>query len=159
MKTDSTPVLSLAELQEKAGQVLGVSPWYQIDQAWIDRFADVTRDRYFIHTDPRRAAAYGPYGGTIAHGFLILSLLSDMAGCTLPRCDALDSGVNYGFDKVRFISPVRCGRRVRSHFTLQGAERREPHQALLRYAVRVEIEGEEQPALIAEWLSLLFLKA
>jgi acyl dehydratase len=150
--------LSLSELQQKIGQTLGVSDWQRIDQALIDRFAELTHDRHFIHIDPARAQTEGPYGGTIAHGFLILSLLSHMAEQSLPACEGLVSAVNYGFDTVRFLAPVRSGSRVRAHFTLAAAGRRAATQVLIRYEARVEIEGEAGPALIADWLSLIFLQ-
>jgi len=155
-KTMSQPTtLTPLELKQKAGQVLGVSAWYVIDQALIDRFADVTLDHQFIHVDPQRAKAESPYGGTIAHGLLILSLISDMANRSLPHCEDAIGGVNYGYDKIRFLAPVRSGKRLRGHFTLLAAT---PHaELLLRYAVSIEIEGETKPALIADWLSLLFL--
>ncbi|HSB98225.1 MAG TPA: MaoC family dehydratase [Spongiibacteraceae bacterium] len=153
----SPATLTPIELQEKIGQVLGVSAWYAIDQALIDRFADVTLDHQFIHVDPQRAKAESPYGGTIAHGLLILSLISDMANRCLPLCENAAGGVNYGYDKIRFVAPVRSGKRVRGHFTLLAATPRAAAELLLRYAVSIEIEDEAKPALIADWLSLVFL--
>jgi acyl dehydratase len=150
--------LSLAELHDKIGEVLGTSAWYPIDQPLIDRFADVTLDHQFIHIDPLRAQAEGPYGGTIAHGLLTLSLISAMAVQSLPVCENVRGGVNYGFDKIRFLAPVRSGSRVRGVFTLLALSPRNECELLLRYGVAVEIEGETKPALIADWLSLIFLK-
>lgn len=158
MNFPNATTLSLAELQDKIGHTLGLSGWELIDQPLIDRFAHITRDREFIHTDPERARREGPFGGTIAHGLLILSLVSDMANRALPRCAQVASGVNYGYDKVRFIAPVRCGSRVRAHFTLLAVEPRAERQVLIRYAVRVEVDNELKPALIADWSSLLFLR-
>jgi acyl dehydratase len=155
--TTSTQIeLSPSELQEKIGQVLGVSAWYVIDQALIDRFADVTLDHQFIHVDPQRAKVESPYGGTIAHGLLILSLISDMANRCLPLCENATGGVNYGYDKIRFLAPVRSGKGVRGHFTLLAATPRGDAELLLRYAVSIEIEDETKPALIADWLTLVF---
>ena len=120
----------------------------------IDAFAEVTRDRQFIHVDPERAAAK-PFGGTVAHGFLTLSLLSAMAYDALPARKGF--GVNYGFDRVRFVAPVRAGARVRGRFALIGRSPRGANETLTRLAVSIEIEGEAKPALVAEWLTLSIL--
>ena len=121
----------------------------------IDAFADATEDRQFIHVDPA-AAAQTPFGGTIAHGFLSLSLLSRMAADVMQVPDTTKMAVNYGLDRVRFIAPVRAGKRVRGHFTLDAADDKAPGQLLLRHQVTVEIEGEAKPALTAQWLGLIF---
>jgi acyl dehydratase len=123
----------------------------------IDAFAETTLDRQFIHTDPE-AAARTAFGGTIAHGFLTLSLLSAMIQDALPPVPGRAMGVNYGFDKVRFVTPVRSGARVRGRFSLAEAKLRSPREVQLRYAVTVEIEGADRPALIADWLTLIVLE-
>jgi acyl dehydratase len=150
------PVTSLDEIRERVGQEVGVSSWLTIDQQRIDEFADATEDRQFIHTDPE-AAAQTPFGGTIAHGFLSLSMLSRMAAEGMLVPDNVKMAVNYGLDRVRFIKPVRSGKRIRGRFRLDSVEEKAPGQLLLRHTVIVEIEGEEKPALTAEWLGLLFV--
>jgi len=133
-----------------------VSSWLTIDQKRIDEFADATEDRQFIHTEPE-TAAQTPFGGTIAHGFLSLSMLSRMAAEAMLVPDNIKIAVNYGLDRVRFIKPVRSGKRIRGRFRLDSIEEKAPGQLLLRHTVTVEIEGEEKPALTAEWLGLLFV--
>ena len=150
------PVTSLDEIRGRVGQAVGVSSWLTIDQQRIDEFADATGDRQFIHTDPK-AAAQTPFGGTIAHGFLSLSMLSRMAAEGMLVPDNVKMAVNYGLDRVRFIKPVRSGKRIRGRFRLDSVEEKAPGQLLLRHTVTVEIEGEEKPALTAEWLGLLFV--
>ena len=149
------PVASLDEIRAKVGTSLGASPWIEIDQQSIDTFADVTGDHQFIHVDPA-AAAQTPFGGTIAHGFLTLSLLSQMAAHVMLVPDTTRMGVNYGFDKIRFIAPVRSGKRVRGRFTLASAEEKRPGQWQFLHKVTVEIEGEDKPALTADWIGLIF---
>lgn len=146
-------VLSVEAMQELVGQEIGTSDWYQVDQERINQFADVTEDHQFIHLDAE-AAAKTPFGGTIAHGFLTLSLMTRLAEGVLPVLQGVKMGVNYGFDKVRFMNPVRSGRSIRGVFSLMSANERAPGQWLLQYGVKVEIEGEEKPALMAEWLSM-----
>jgi acyl dehydratase len=150
------PVASLPEIQRRVGEEIGVSSWIMIDQERIDAFADATEDRQFIHVDPA-AAAQSPFGGTIAHGFLSLSLLSRMGAETMLLPDATKMAINYGLDRVRFLAPVRSGKRVRGRFTLDSAEEKGPGQMLMRHSVRVEIEGEDKPALSAVWLALIVL--
>lgn len=135
------------------GRELGVSDWFPVGQELIDEFAHVTGDDQFIHVDPVRAKTESPYGGTIAHGFLTLSLLPVMARGVVPRTLGAGARINYGFDKIRFLAPVRAKSRVRARFRLARAEEREPGALTLKYEVTVEIEGEPRPALIAEWLS------
>lgn len=149
--------ISLEALKGLQGSVVATSPWHTIDQSLIDRFADITGDNYFIHVDEQRARSEGPYGGTIAHGMLVLSLLSDMAANSLPVLEDLASAVNYGFDKIRFIAPVPSGSRVRAQFTLLDAVPRSAVQVLIRYRISVEIEGIRRHALAADWLSLVFV--
>jgi acyl dehydratase len=149
------PVASLDEIRTKVGTPLGASPWIMVDQPAIDTFAEVTGDRQFIHVDPE-AAAQTPFGGTIAHGFLTLSLLSQMASHVMLVPDRARMVVNYGFEKVRFIAPVRAGKRVRGHFTLSSIDEKKPGQWQFVHAVSMEIEGEERPALQADWIGLIF---
>jgi len=149
------PLASLDEIRAKIGQEVGVSSWIDVDQRRIDAFADATDDRQFIHTDPE-AAARTPFGGTIAHGFLSLSLLSRMAVDAMLVPDIVNYCVNYGLDRVRFLAPVRAGSRVRGRFVLDSVEEKAPGQILMRHIVTVEIEGGDKPALTAEWLGLIF---
>lgn len=150
------PVASLPEIQRRVGEEIGVSSWIMIDQERIDAFADATEDRQFIHIDPA-AAAQTPFGATIAHGFLSLSLLSRMGAETMLLPDATKMAINYGLDRVRFLAPVRSGKRVRGRFTLDSVEEKGPGQMLMRHSVTVEIEGEDKPALSAVWLALIVL--
>lgn len=150
--------VTLAELEGRIGEELGVSDWITVDQARIDAFADVGLDHQFIHVDPVRAAAETPFGGTIAHGFLTLSLLAPLADSGLPELAGRAMGINYGLEKLRFLAPVRAGRRIRARFRLLDVSRRKPEQILLRYGVTIEIEGEDKPALSAEWLGLSVMK-
>ena len=149
------PIASLDEIRSSVGQLVGTSDWIMVDQDRIDAFAETTEDRQFIHIDPV-AAAQTPFGSTIAHGFLSLSLLSRMAADAMQVPDTTKMAVNYGLDRVRFIAPVRAGKRVRGHFTLAAANDKAPGQILLRHNVTVEIEGETKPALTARWLGLIF---
>src|SRR4051812_5790998 len=151
------PVASLDDIRSRIGEEVGVSSWIAVDQERIDLFADATEDRQFIHIDPE-AAAKTPFGGTIGHGFLSLSLLSRMAAEATLLPEGLTMAVNYGLDRVRFLSPVRCGKRVRGRFTLDSVEEKAPGQWLMRHTVTVEIEGEEKPALTAQWLGLMFVQ-
>ena len=150
------PIASIEEISAKVGSEVGVSDWILIDQDRIDAFAAVTEDPQFIHIDPE-AAAKTPFGGTIAHGFLTLSLLSRMAADAMPRPDGVKMGVNYGFERVRFMAPVRSGKRVRGRFTLVSVEEKKPGQWQFVHNVTVEIEGEDKPALVADWIGLIFV--
>ncbi len=145
-----------SELQGLIGQEVGVSRWFEVDQARIDAFADCTEDRQFIHVDPQAARAT-PFGGTIAHGFLTLSLASAMSYDAVRPLDGVVMGVNYGFDKLRFLTPVRAGRRVRGRFKLLSAEDKGGGRWLLKHELIVEIDGEDKPALVAEWLAMQML--
>jgi acyl dehydratase len=148
------PLASLDEIRGRIGTEVGVSSWITIDQARIDAFADVTEEWQFIHVDAE-AAARTPFGGTIAHGFLTLSMISKMGGEVMLVPDGTKVVINYGLDRVRFLAPVRSGSRVRGRFTLDSVEEKAPGQWLLRHTVTVEIEGEDKPALSAAWLSLM----
>jgi acyl dehydratase len=149
------PLASLDEIRARVGEGIGVSSWLLVDQARIDAFADTTEDRQFIHIDPA-AAARTPFGGTVAHGFLTLSLLSRMGAEVMLIPDGAKMAVNYGLDRVRFLAPVRSGKRVRGRFSLDSVEEKAPGQHLMRHTVTVEIEGENKPALTALWLGLIF---
>jgi acyl dehydratase len=148
-------VASLDEIRSRIGEETGCSSWMSVDQDRITAFAEATEDQQFIHVDPDMAAKT-PFGGTIAHGFLTLSLLSRMAAETFLVPETTKMIVNYGLDRVRFLAPVRSGKRVRGRFTLDGVDEKAPGQILLRHIVTVEIEGEDRPALSAVWLTLLF---
>ncbi|HEV7254442.1 MAG TPA: MaoC family dehydratase [Mesorhizobium sp.] len=146
--------VTLDELQAAVGQEVGVSPWRQVTQAMIDGFADATDDHQFIHVDPARAAAETPFGGTIAHGFLTLSLLSAMFFETIRPLKGDRLGVNQGFDQVRFLSPVKSGARIRARFKLAEVKARPSGWVNVAHDVTVEIEGGGKPALTARWLTL-----
>ncbi|MEY4270561.1 MAG: hypothetical protein RLZZ58_1777 [Pseudomonadota bacterium] len=149
--------ISAADLQARIGQQIGTSEWVSVDQDMINKFADATGDHQFIHIDPVRAAAT-PFGGTIAHGFLTLSLMPMlMAKSDAPRVEGVKMGVNYGSNKLRFLTPVRSGRRVRAHTTLLALEEKRPGQWQQTNEVSIEIEGEDKPALICEWISQFFV--
>ena len=150
------PIASIEDIRHRTGEEIGVSSWINVDQARIDAFAEATEDRQFIHIDPE-AAAQTPFGGTVAHGFLSLSLLSRMGAEAMLLPDGLKMAVNYGLDGVRFLSPVRAGSRVRGRFRLDSVEEKAPGQWLMRHTVTVEIEGEDKPALTAEWLGVMFI--
>jgi acyl dehydratase len=150
------PIASLDEIRTRVGQEVGVSDWFTVDQERIHAFAEATEDRQFIHIEPD-VAAQTPFGGTIAHGFLSLSLLSRMGAEAMLLPEGLKMAVNYGLDRVRFLAPVRSGKRIRGRFTLDSVEEKAPGQWLLRHTVTVEIEGEDKPALTAVWLGLMIV--
>lgn len=148
--------LPKAEYQAQVGQEVGVSEWMTVDQARIDAFAECTDDRQFIHIDPVKAAAT-PFGTTIAHGYLTLSLLSAMAYDAMPGIEGAKMGVNYGLNKVRFMAPVKSGKRIRGRFKMLDVTERSPGVMQSTVEVSVEIEGETKPALIAEWVTLAYI--
>jgi acetyl-CoA synthetase len=150
------PPVSLDAYQAMVGQEVGVSSWHVVDQSRINVYADVIEDHQFIHIDPERARRETPFGSTVAHGFLTMSLMSIMSYEVMPVIEGTTMGVNYGFDKLRFISPVRAGRRVRGRFVLTEAKLRKPTELQSRTNVTVEIEGEEKPAIVADWLGLIY---
>ena len=150
------PPVSLSAYQAMVGKEVGVSSWHLVDQTRIDDFADVIDDHQFIHIDPERAKRETPLGSTVAHGFLTMSLLSIMSYEVMPVIEGTTMGVNYGFDKLRFISPVRAGSRVRGRFVLAEAKLRKEKELQSRTNVTIEIEGEEKPALVADWLGLIY---
>jgi len=154
MTLPATNTVSRAAFAAMIGTEIGVSDWFTISQAQIDAFADCTHDHQYIHVDPA-AAAQSPCGGTIAHGFLTLSLLSAMA-YQMPSIEGAVMGVNYGFNKIRFVSPVRSGARIRGRFTLAELTQIRPGEVQFMMQVKFEIEGQDKPALVAEWLGLVY---
>ncbi len=150
--------IDTANLAACIGQDAGTSEWFTIDQQRVNDFADVTLDHQFIHVDPVRAAQ-GPFGTTIAHGFLTLSMLAyflqNGIGVDVPN---RTMGVNYGFDKVRFLQPVKVGSRIRAKAVVLEAAEKNPGQFLFKLDITVEIEGQDKPAIKAEWLSMIFTR-
>ena len=144
-----TDALSVTQLRDRVGEEVGVSPWLQIDQARIDKFAEAIDDPQWIHVDPERAKS-GPFGTTIAHGFLTLSLLSHLIESTFSFADR-KMGVNYGLNKVRFTAPLPVDSRVRAHFVLGSWERTDDMIQTV-WHVTIEREGSDKPVLIAEWI-------
>ncbi|SLN40640.1 putative enoyl-CoA hydratase 1 [Falsiruegeria litorea R37] len=145
---------AVAQDEQRLGHEIGVSNWIEVDQAMINQFATVTHDEQWIHVDPKRAAAETPFGGTIAHGFLSLSLASRFAYDCLPVYDGQVMGINYGFNKIRFLSPVTAGSRLRGRFVLRDIKKRSEKELQRETGLTIEIEGKDTPALVAEWLSL-----
>ena len=151
MSTELAGTRTLDELRALKGEEYGVSSWIEVTQEMIDQFADVTHDHQFIHVDPEKAKMT-PFGGTIAHGFLTLSLLSAMTYECGPGLQNVVMGVNYGMDKMRFLAPVPAGAKVRGRFTLMDLDESKPGEVTYKNAVTVEIEGSDKPALYAEWI-------
>ena len=149
--------ISLREFAELTGTELRPSPWLEITQSRIDQFAEATNDHQFIHTDPERARQT-TFGSTIAHGFLTLSLLSDLLGACWPVPEGLVMGLNYGSDKVRYLAPVKCGQRIRARGIITDVDEKRPGQWLVKTKVTIDIEGESAPALIAEILSMFVIE-
>ena len=150
------PAFSADEIKTKVGEAMGTSDWIEVDQERINTFAECTGDHQFIHVNPDMAKMT-PFGTTIAHGFLTLSLIPKMSyGDAAASIAGARMGVNYGLNKLRFIAPVKNGKKVRGHFKLVGYDEKSPGQHLLTQEVTVEIEGEDKPALVAETLTLLF---
>lgn len=146
--------VAIDSLESHVGQEIGVSSWRTVTQDMIDKFADATDDHQFIHVDPQRAARETPFGGTIAHGFLTLSLLSTMTYETIPPLQGAAMGINFGFDKIRFANPVKSGARVRARYVLAEVNIRPSGYIQVAYDVTIEIEGQTRPALTARWLTL-----
>ncbi len=150
-------IVSKEDLFGMVGQTVGTSDWMMIDQDRVNKFAEATGDFQFIHVDPERAKMT-PFGGPIAHGFLSLSLLPVLtAQADLPRLDGVKMGVNYGGNKTRFIAPVKVGKRVRGHFKMLEIEEKRPGQFQQTMEFTLEIEGEDKPALMAEWITQFFI--
>ena len=143
-----------AAMEAQIGEEVGVANWITVDQAMIDQFADVTHDHQWIHIDPVRAAAETPFGGAIAHGFLTLSLASRFAYDCFDLAPGQTMGVNYGFNKLRFLNPVQAGSRLRGRFTLKAVTQRNATDLLRETQLKIEIEGSDTPALVADWLGL-----
>jgi acyl dehydratase len=150
--------VSVDVVKAAVGKEVGVSPWRAVTQEMIDQFANATDDHQFIHVDPKRAASETPFGGTIAHGFLSLSLLSTFAFETLRPIEGAGMGINYGFDTVRFQAPVKTGSRVRARFLLADLNVRPSGWIQSSYDVTIEIENSKKPALTARWLTLTVLE-
>lgn len=149
--------ISPQAMKDMVGQNLGSSEWLLVDQEMINKFADATGDHQFIHVN-EEMAKMTPFGGTIAHGFLTLSLFPVlMAKSDCPRVEGVKMGVNYGGNKVRFLAPVRSGKKVRGHFKLLELEEKRPGQWQQTLEFTVEIEGEDKPAVMAEWISQFFV--
>jgi len=145
-------LINASQLQDYVGKEVGLTDWIEVDQERINQFADATGDHQYIHLDAERAAQT-PFGTTIAHGFLTLSLLSMLSGMGGGlKLENTVMGINYGLDKVRFLNPVKSGAKIRARFVLASAEEKKPGNYLLKHNVTVEIDGEDKPALIAEWL-------
>lgn len=147
--------LNKDNIQESIGQEIGVSDWHQMTQDDVNRFADVTKDHQFIHVDQEKAAAT-PFGGTIAHGFFTLSMLAHFfeTGCGV-EMQGTKMALNYGCDKLRFLTPVRVGSRIRGRAALLSVSEKKPGQFLVKSEIVVEIENTDSPALIAEWLTMI----
>lgn len=148
--------IPLDDYRAKVGSEVGVSDWVLVDQAKIDAFAEVTGDHQFIHVSPE-LAKQTPFGTTIAHGYLTLSLCSVFAYGAMPGIEGARMGVNYGLNKVRFMAPVKSGSRVRGRFSLTDVTQRPDGAWQTTSAVTVEVEGETKPALVAEWITLTYL--
>ena len=148
----------IQDLHALIGQEVGVSRWFEVGQDRIDAFAGCTEDHQFIHVDPEAARAT-PFGGTIAHGFLTLSLASAMSYDAVAPLDGLTMGVNYGFDRLRFLAPVPARSRVRGRFRLLDATDKGEGRWLLKHELTIEIEGADKPALVGEWLAMQIVSA
>ncbi len=150
-------IVAVEKLSDYVGVERPPSDWLEIDQQRIDQFAEATLDRQFIHVDPERAAA-GPFGTTIAHGFLSLSLISHLATFGSVAPEGLAMTINYGSDKVRFLAPVKCGDRIRARSVMLDVTEKSPNQYLVKNRVTIDIEGGDKPALVAEVLSLFVVQ-
>ena len=149
--------VSTDQLVGYIGKEVGLTDWFEVDQERINNFAEATGDFQYIHVDEERAAET-PFGATIAHGFLTLSLLSKLSSMSGGiKLENSVMGINYGLNKVRFLNPVKVNSKIRARFELISAEEKKPKHYLLKHNVTVEIEGEEKPALIAEWLGMSVL--
>ena len=148
-------MIERSALATRVGSEVGVSSWNLLNQDRINAFAETTEDFQFIHTDVERAKHETPFGTTIAHGFLSLSLLPAMAFEAIPAIEGQILALNYGFDRIRFLTPVRVNSRVRARFTLIELKERSIDETLCRYDVRMEIEGEAKWAFAADWLNLI----
>jgi acyl dehydratase len=150
-----TPGRSFADMAALVGTDLGVSSWIDVDPTMIDLFAECTGDRQWIHIDVDRARRESPFGAPVAHGYLTLSLIPVMAYEFGAAPEGVAASINYGLDKVRFLTPVKVGSRVRLHSHLLSFERKAPGQYLMKQRQTIDIEGGDRPALIAETLTML----
>lgn len=148
--------LTFDNVGRRVGEEIAVSDWFKTSQEQVDLFAAATHDPDWIHVDPARAAREGPFGRAVAHGFLTLSMLSHFAHDAGLWPEGTAYGVNYGFDKVRFVAPVPVGARIRANFVLRSFSRRDDGGYIMTTVVTVEIEGEDKPALAAEWRALFY---
>jgi len=149
--SDPRVINGIEELKTLTGQEVGVSDWLPVTQEMIDRFADVTGDHQWIHVDPQRAKRETPFGSTIAHGFLTVSLLPQLSQQAMSVKGDFKMRINYGFNRLRFVSPVRAGSRIRARFTTQKVTDNE-----VTWLVTVDVEGQDKPAVVAEWLSRFY---
>ncbi|MBS1847692.1 MAG: MaoC family dehydratase [Actinobacteria bacterium] len=146
------------KFQAAVGLPEGTGDFFEVDQSQIDAFAEVTHDHQFIHVDPKMAAELSPWGVTIAHGFLTLSMLTHLSGSIpqdMSRFNGLMMGINYGFDRVRFINPVKVNSRIRATSTLKSVELKDPNTLQVTRTMTVEIEGDAKPACVADWITRL----
>lgn len=150
---------ALARWQPMIGTEIGCSNWIEITQAKIDAFAEITHDDQWIHLDAERAARETPFGTTIAHGFLTLSLASRFSYDVVKKEPGQVMGINYGFERLRFISPVSPGTKVRGRFVLADVSLRRPNEIQRKHTLTIEIDGKETPAVVADWLSLAVFAA
>jgi acyl dehydratase len=157
MKGNAVATITVDEMKQRIGTET-VSDWVEVSQEMIDKFADATGDHQFIHVNPQMAAMT-PFGGTIAHGFLVLSLMPLLSSkvADAPSIEGVKMGINYGGNKVRFVTPVRSGSKVRGRFKLLGFTEKKPGQFQQTVEFTVEIEGVAKPAMIAEWISQIFV--
>jgi|TARA_B110000438_G_C15548934_1_gene536030 acyl dehydratase len=146
-------LIKKSEIEQYVGHICEPTDWFKVTQEQVNAFADCTLDRQFIHVDPE-AAAKSPFGGTIAHGFLTLSMLAYFSQSFSLSIEGSYMGVNKGFDKVRFVAPVPVGSRIRCHNTVAEINQKKPGQYDFKMDISVEIEGGDKPALVAEWLSV-----
>lgn len=157
LKEEQMKIIKSSKLAARVGLSSEPTDWFTVTQEQINAFADCTLDQQFIHVDPEKAAKT-PFGSTIAHGFLTLSMLAHFAESFSVMIDGAYMSVNYGFDKVRFISPVKVGKRIRAHATLIEAIEKTNGQFMLKNAVEIEIEHSKKPALKAEWIGMQMVK-
>lgn len=149
-------VVSKEEMLNQVGLKFEPGPWSEMPQQRINEFADCTEDHQFIHVDAERAAQT-PFGTTIAHGLLTLSMLVKLCENSAVMPENIVMGLNYGFDKVRFLAPVREGKRIRAHVEILSVDQKDDNRFLIKQGISVEIEGEETPALVAEWLNMVIV--
>lgn len=152
-----TMTLSKTDFLNSVGTVYGPGEWFKVDQERINKFAEATDDFQFIHVDPERAAKETPFGTTIAHGFLTLSLLAGLVPKIQPKIENVRMGINYGIDKLRFLQPVKVDSEIRASAKILSIDEKRPGQYLTKTEVTIEIKGEDKPALIVEWLGMSFV--